>query len=73
MVPMNLTDNGSQGEPSTSGEVAPMRPSLAFVLVARCAAGLADLSPWRNEDDEWFHLSALLMAVLLGALLLGIA
>jgi hypothetical protein len=42
-------------------------------VVARFAAGLADVCPWRNEDDEWFHLSALLMAVLLGALLLGIA
>ncbi len=42
------------------------------VLLGPLVACLAALCPWRNEDDEWFHLSALLLAMLLGALLLSV-
>jgi hypothetical protein len=43
---------------------------LTVVLVV--ATLLASRRPWRTDDPEWFQASALLSAVLAGALLLAL-
>ena len=41
-------------------------------LMLLAATLLAATRPWRSRDDGWFHESALLAAVLAGAMLIAI-
>ena len=47
--------------------------SIGIVLILMLGTVLAATRPWRSQDEEWFQVSALVAAVLLGAFLLAIA
>lgn len=43
---------------------------MTAALLALMAVALIGSRPWRTNDPEWFHASALLGALLLGGLLI---
>lgn len=49
-----------------------MTTSASVVLLLGLAFALPATRPWAKDDVEWFEISALLEAVLLGALVLAL-